>query len=118
MSTEQTTPRPALELTVHAVLNGWDLDLHLSLPAEKVGAALDRLGALGFTPRTPAGVPSPVRKQARPKVEPVYKPDGTACCPVHKRPLVEGNYGLYCPARAAEGEESNDKGYCALRFAD
>jgi hypothetical protein len=35
---------------------------------------------------------------------------------VHHKPLAEGRYGLYCPAKAAPGEEQNDKGYCALRF--
>lgn len=106
MSTEQT-PRPPLELTVHAELDGWPLDIALSLPAEKVRTALERLATLGYTPR---------REAARPKVEPVYKPDGTPCCPVHKRPLVEGRHGLYCPSKAGDGEEANDKGYCALRF--
>jgi hypothetical protein len=52
------------------------------------------------------------------RVEPVYQPDGTPCCPVHRKPLSEGRYGLYCPAKAKPGEEQNDKGYCNLKFAE
>lgn len=113
-----TPARPALDLTIRAQFAGWPVDVHLSLPAEKLGAALARLGELGYTPReaaVAAAAPS-ARPQARPKVEPVYKPDGTPCCPVHHKPLSEGRYGLYCPAKAQAGEEQNDKGYCALKF--
>lgn len=58
---------------------------------------------------------------AKPKaetVEPLYKPDGTACCPIHQKPLTEGTYGLYCSAKARPGDAQNAKGYCALKFAD
>lgn len=112
-----TAARPPLDLTIRAQFAGWPVDVHLSLPAEKLGAALARLGELGYTPRDAAPAAAPqARPQARAKVEPAYKPDGTPCCPVHHKPLSEGRYGLYCPAKAAEGEERNDKGYCALRF--
>lgn len=111
------TTRPPLDLTVRATLNGWPVDVHLALPAEKVAAALDRLAALGYAPRVEAlASSSPARKPARPKVEPLYTPAGAPCCPVHHRELAEGRYGLYCPSKAAPGEEANEKGYCALRF--
>jgi len=114
------TPRPNLELTVRAELDGWPIDLALSLPAEKVRPALERLAALGYKPRQEAApvAPASVERRAAPRVEPVYKPDGTPCCPVHHKPLAEGRYGLFCPSRAADGEEANAKGYCALRFKD
>lgn len=111
------TPRTPIELTVQAELDGWPLDVHLSLPAEKVRPALARLAELGYTPRhAPASPATPARQPARQKVEPLYTPQGAPCCPVHKRELAEGRYGLYCPAKAGPGEAANDKGYCALRF--
>lgn len=48
------------------------------------------------------------------KVEPEYNGAGEACCPKHKKPLREGKFGLYCPAK----DESSERGYCALRFAE
>lgn len=116
MSNEQS-PRPPLELTIRAALNGWPVDVHLALPAEKVAAALERLAALGYSPRAEAApAAGKEARPARPRVEPVYTPDGAPCCPVHHKPLAEGRYGLYCPAKARPGDEQNDKGYCALRF--
>jgi hypothetical protein len=37
--------------------------------------------------------------------------------PVHRKPLSEGRYGLFCPSRAT-GDQANDKGYCNLKFAE
>jgi hypothetical protein len=82
--------------------------------------AIERLKALGVVELVNTNRPA-VAPAAKPKaemVEPLYKPDGTACCPVHKRPLSDGQYGLYCSARAKPGEAANTKGYCALWFAE
>ena len=46
------------------------------------------------------------------RVEPLYQPDGTPCCPVHKKHVKEGQWGLYCSAK----DEAAPRGYCALRF--
>jgi hypothetical protein len=62
-------------------------------------------------------VEKPARKAAR-RVEPAYNGAGEACCPVHHKPLAEGRYGLYCPAKAQPGDAQNDKGYCSVRFTD
>ena len=62
---------------------------------------------LGGAPRKPAQ-----------RVEPIYQPDGTPCCPVHHKPLTEGQYGLFCKSKAQPGDVQNDKGYCSLRFAE
>ena len=90
--------------------------------------AIERLRAAGVlelaTPSKPsaAAQPAPTAAQVAPsraeRVAPTYKPDGTPCCPVHHKPLVEGRYGLYCPSKAKEGEQANDKGYCSLKFID
>jgi hypothetical protein len=88
-----------------------------------IPGVIERLKALGVvelvnTSRPAVATAAPAAKPKAETVEPLYKSDGTACCPVHKRPLSDGQYGLYCSARAKPGEAANSKGYCALRFAD
>jgi hypothetical protein len=54
--------------------------------------AIERLKALGVVELVNTNRPA-VAPAAKPKaetVEPLYKPDGTACCPVHKRPPPAG----------------------------
>ena len=89
--------------------------------------AIERLRAAGVFELVAASRPSssaqasPAAGQPRKgadRVEPVYKPDGTPCCPVHHKSLTEGRFGLYCPAKAQPGEQANAKGYCSLRFAE
>ena len=94
----------------------------LHITAEYVGtlgsipAAVERLRAAGVLDLVKPAAQQP-RKPAE-RVEPAYKPDGTACCPVHRKPLSEGRYGLFCSSKAQAGEQANDKGYCSLRFAE
>lgn len=117
MSDTDTTEARAVPVRVHAALDGWPVDLDLTIAPARLPVALAKLAALGFTPATAApAAPAQVERPRRPRVEPVYQPDGTACCPVHHKPLSEGRYGLYCSAKARPGDEQNDKGYCALRF--
>jgi hypothetical protein len=110
-----TTEERPVAIEVPARLDGWDVTLRFDLPAAKLGAALSRLATLGYEPRA-AAAPGQASKPKRQRAEPVYTPNGDPCCPVHHKPLVEGRYGLYCPSKAAPGEEQNDKGYCALKF--
>ena len=105
-------PRP-VKLVVHAEQSGWPIDVELSLPLDKVPAALARLASAGLQPRQAAQA---VQKPKRTTVEPIYQPDGTPCCPVHKKPLREGQWGLHCTAKA-DGPDSKN-GYCGLRFAE
>jgi hypothetical protein len=81
-----------------------------------IPAAVERLRAAGVLELV-KGVNTPARKPAQ-RVEPVYQPDGTACCPIHRKPLSEGRFGLFCPSKARPGEEQNDKGYCSIRFSE
>jgi hypothetical protein len=106
-----STPDPALPITVAAELDGWPVDLEFSIAPARLSAALARLGELGYTPRqmTPVGAAG---KASKPKIDPVYQPDGTACCPVHLRPLKEGRYGLYCTAK--DDGPDNKNGYCSF----
>lgn len=113
------TPRPPLDLTIRAELDGWPLDLHFTLPAESVRKALARLGELGYTPRHDAGpapAAAPAAPQRRPRAEPHYDAQGRPCCPTHGRELVEGKFGLYCPSKAAPDEAADKRGYCGLKF--
>lgn len=60
-------------------------------------------------PSTPSGA-----KPKAQRVTPEYDASGEPCCPKHKKPLREGKFGLFCPAK----DDSTERGYCALRFAD
>lgn len=67
---------------------------------------------------SPAAAAPQAHKAPAAPAQPFYRPDGTACCPTHNKPLLEGQWGRYCPAKAAAGEPATPKGYCALKFAD
>ncbi len=63
------------------------------------------------------GAPTGSTTAAKPKAEkvkPFYDGDGAACCPVHRKPLKEGQYGWYCSAK----DPSTERGYCALKFTE
>jgi hypothetical protein len=111
-----STPDATLSHTIHATLDGWPVDVQIAIAPARLGAALARLAELGYTPRL-AAAPAPAEKAARPKADPVYRPDGTPCCPAHQKPLAEGRFGLYCTAKAKDGELADAKGYCGLKFA-
>ncbi len=87
-----------------------------------IPAAIERLRQSGVLelvkPAQASPAPAAQQRQRAERAEPFYKPDGTACCPVHHKPLAEGRYGLYCPSKAQPGEAANPRGYCALRFAE
>ncbi len=91
-------------------------------PLGSIPAAIERLkraGVLELVSGARVATPAPAApRKAAERVEPIYQPDGTACCPVHKRPLTEGQYGLYCKSKAQPGDVQNDKGYCSLKFAE
>ncbi len=82
-----------------------------------IPAAIERLRAAGVLDLVQTNMPAKAAQKPAQRAEPVYQPDGTACCPVHHKPLSEGRYGLYCPSRATGEQAANDKGYCSLRFA-
>jgi len=109
-----------LTITIHARIGGFDTEVCFSGQLDQLEAITRRLRDLGASPAgvhqvSPAAAPA--RKPAG-RVEPVYQPDGTACCPVHHKPLSEGRYGLFCSAKATGDQAANDKGYCNLKFAE
>lgn len=104
MSTD-TTPRAPLELTIKAELDGWPVDMHLSLPAEKVRPALERLAQLGYRPRHEQP-PSPA-----PRAEGAAGIASPPTCPVHGTAKVRQGQrgGHFCAAKLADGS------YCRER---
>jgi hypothetical protein len=118
---ERRPVKQDLTITIHACVNGFDAEICFSGQLDQLEALTRRLRDLGMSPsgvRQLAPVQSTPARKAAQRVEPVYQPDGTACCPVHHKPLSEGRYGLFCPSRATGDQAANDKGYCALRFAE
>ena len=86
-----------------------------------IPAAVERLRAAGVldlvATSRPSGQASAPAQQARKpaeRLEPAYKPDGTPCCPVHRKPLKTGQWGLFCPAK----DDTTERGYCSLKFID
>src|SRR5262249_39914121 len=74
----------------------------LHVRAEYTGAlssitqVIERLKALGVvelvSASKPAAAPAEKRTKAE-RVQPIYDGDGAPCCPTHKRPLSDGQYG-------------------------
>jgi len=89
-----------------------------------IPAAIERLRSAGVlqlveqsrpAPPTvaPANIQPPrARKRSGTAAEPWFDSRGEACCPIHRKVLLEGQYGHYCPARAGADEGGNAKGYC------
>ena len=87
-----------------------------------IPAAVEKLRAVGIldlVQASKAAVSAPAAPQRTKveRVEPIYQPDGTPCCPVHKRALTAGQYGLYCSAKAKTGDVANKSGFCGIKFA-
>lgn len=86
--------------------------------------AIERLKAAGVlelvqtsAPAQPAATTPTTRAPAE-RVTPTYNSAGDACCPVHRRKLSEGDYGLFCSAKAKDGQVADKKGYCGLKFEE
>ncbi len=113
-----------LPLTIEIAPDGIHIHVEYTGTLAGIPAALERLQAAGLVDIVAAhcsaapAASQAQRKPGAPRLAPAYNGDGTACCPVHNRPLSEGRFGLYCSARAGAGETANDKGYCALKFAE
>lgn len=105
-------------ITIEGMLDGLTVTVEFTSAISAIPAAIERLKAIGLSSAQRSMAPAaPATPKAKAEtVEPLYKPDGTACCPIHMRPLVEGSYGLYCSSKAQPGQAANAKGYCSLRF--
>ena len=98
----------------------------LHITAEYVGtlgsipAAVERLRAAGVldlvaaSKPAQASAPAQQPRKAAERVEPEYNSAGEPLCPRHHKPLKNGQWGLYCPAK----DDTTERGYCALKFAE
>jgi hypothetical protein len=117
----ERSARQELTITIHATIDGFSTEICFRGALDQLEAITRRLRDLGASPAgvhqlAPAAA-APARKAAQ-RATPAYDGDGQPMCPVHRKPLSEGRFGLFCPAKAKPGEEQNDKGYCSLRFAE
>lgn len=72
----------------------------------------DNLGAILCDARVQAHLAGRARKPRTERVQPSYNDAGDPCCPKHRKPLREGKFGLFCPAK----DDTTEHGYCALKF--
>ena len=83
-----------------------------------IPAAIKRLVDAGLVELVNVHRTMPIATNTRQKpaqrVQAEYSSAGEACCPKHKKPLREGKFGLFCPAK----DDSTERGYCALKFAE
>lgn len=118
-------------ITIEVAPDGLHVRCEYVSGLSSIPAAIERLKAAGVlqlvaqsrpTPPAPLTVAPATIRQPQPRkaerVEPWYDSRGEACCPSHRKPLQEGQYGLYCPSRASRDEPQNAKGYCNLTFSD
>lgn len=126
---EQTPPPSAVTFTIHASVQGFPIDIAFSGSFDQLIGAVDRLQRLGATP-PPRPAFGGARPPQKPLTAPLYRDDGTPCCPYHVnrdgRPTPiryvgpkDGRPGFWgCPSSAQQvaGETTNARGYCDLRF--
>ena len=83
-----------------------------------IPAAIKRLVDAGLVELVQVHRTTPIATTTRQKpaqrVTPEYSSAGEACCPKHKKPLREGKFGLFCPAK----DDATERGYCALKFVE
>lgn len=74
-------------------------------PLGSIPRSIERLREEGILElvRAHAVAPAPAgngaKKAAAPRVQVAYDGSGVAVCPKHKKPLKDGQWGLYCPAK-------------------
>jgi hypothetical protein len=108
-------------ITIEAAPDGLHITVEFTSSLDAIPSAIERLKGLGILDLVQASrAPAPTNgtKPRAPRVQPSYDGNGDPVCPVHRKPLTEGRYGLYCPSRASGDEAANDKGYCNLKFAE
>lgn len=114
---EFDTPRPskrqrgvAILLTYHGAPVEFSFAAENAPTVNEIEQSIDTL-----LKRDGWGVPQTAsangKKPAAERVKPLYDGAGEPCCPVHRKPLKEGNWGLYCSAKDRETGE-----YCKLKF--
>lgn len=125
MTAIPTQPEKTANITIEVTPTGLVVKAEYTGTLSSIPLAIERLRAAGVLELVEASRPAPPpvstivdKRAAAERVEPLYKPDGTACCPVHRRALSEGAHGLFCSAKAKPGQVTDKNGYCGLKFQD
>jgi ribose 5-phosphate isomerase len=84
---------------VDAQCEGFTVHLPIEITPTKLPAVLKRLKALGIEPQQPASTSKPKAQ----KVHVAYADDGTVICPTHRKPLKQGEWGVYCATKTDDG---------------
>lgn len=116
-------------ITIEVAPDGLHITAEYTGTLSSIPAAIERLKAAGVLELVKASAPAPTANPApsptlgatKARVErtaPSYNGEGDACCPVHRRKLSEGDYGLFCSAKAKDGQIADKKGYCGLKFEE
>lgn len=108
-----------VQMCYHGALVSFSFDAETNITRHEIEQSIDTLlKADGWSAiPTPQAAANGAKKAAE-RREPAYNDNGEAICPVHRKPLKQGQYGWYCSAKAKEGEAANDKGYCSIRFTE
>jgi hypothetical protein len=111
-------------VVVAGVADGYPVEVEAFIYLRDLSRLVARLGELGLeAPPAPASAPQTngsARSEGKPaelRQRPAYDGNGDACCPIHDRPLKEGKFGLFCPAKA-EPPIGSDRGYCRYTWND
>lgn len=109
-----------LGLTVKATYTGTLSSIPAAIERLRSAGVLELVSAARPAPPTvaPANVQPPRRARKGTAPEPWYDDRGEACCPIHHKPLKNGQYGYYCSSRAGADEGGNPKGYCSYSIGD
>ena len=108
---EQAQPDLRTTIRIEVAPDGLHITAEYIGTLASIPAAVERLRAAGVLDLVKPAQPAQQQRRAAERVEPEYKPDGTACCPTHHKPLKAGQWGLYCSARDQLSGE-----YCKLKF--
>lgn len=109
-------------ITIEVAPDGLHIRCEYTGAISTIPAAIERLRAAGVldlvqTSKGAHTAPLGATRKPAERVSVAYDGAGQPMCPIHRKPLSEGRYGLYCPSKA-QGEHANDKGYCNLRFVE
>lgn len=117
---EQARSEKPAQITIELAPDGLHITCEYTGTLASIPAAVKRLQDAGLLDLVAAHRVAPADKASAPtkpkaeRVSPEYNAAGDACCPKHHKPLKQGQWGLYCPAK----DDSTERGYCALKFTD
>lgn len=89
-------------------------DLYLELAGQSATTPAPASSAPSFDELPPDVYEGDVPDELPRAVTPTGDQGSEAICPKHRKPFVEGKYGLYCTSPSDDPAWSNRKGYCNL----